>query len=163
MLVRVFFQRHDRHGLAWRRLALGSDCDAQCVDCPLAADRRCRVAHFQTFVRPREALQRHADLHFPALLGAMRYWRQFRFRLSDRHHHLTQYVTVAPRDIAVDERERIDCPSRVRLDLGLLGAVNPMATFVHLQNDGANSADVFLKGAQSDRQGRNGREVCDSK
>ena len=155
----VFLQTHDRHGLGLILLDLLGNRNSKLLNSTLAADGRHCVARFHVLVRTGNALQRHADLRFPTTLGVGRCCFHLWQRLGYRHHFLTQHFTLAPRDVAVNERERIDRPSCIILDFSLVSTEHPVTGLVHLDDDRTRWADFGFERAQCGGKGRNGRQV----
>ena len=80
--------------------------------------------------------------------------------MRDRHHFLAKRLAVAPGNIAVNKRERIDSPKAIFLNFRLVGAKHPMAGLVHFQDDRAAGRRDCRKPAQRLRERLGGRQVC---
>ena len=154
MGIVVFLQTHDGHGLALVFLDLLGQGHSQSLDSLLTAYGCSGVASFQTFVFATDALKRQSDLGFPALLGTWGRVFDLRQRLAYAGHLLCQHLTVTPRNVAVDKRERVNGPSRVVFHFSLICAKHPVAGLVHLENGNTCWAYVGLNRTQSSREGR---------
>ena len=156
----ILLKMHDRHGLALVFFDLLGNRYGQRLHGLLTANGRHCVARFHALVFARQTLQRHTDLRFPTTLGVR--WRSFHLwqRLRHRYHLFAQHFTVTPGDEAVDERERIDRPSRIFFDVGLIGTKHPVTGLVHLDDDRTCWACCCLERTQRGSQGSYCWKVC---
>ena len=145
MGVVVLLQTHDGHRLGLVFLDLLGQCHGQGLNAALAAHAGGRKACFHTLVFTADALDRHADLCLPTLLGLRRGLIQLRQRVANAGHLLAKHLAVTPGDKAVDKAKRVDGPSRVILDFGLVCTKDPMAGLVHLDDDDTGWPNIGLK------------------
>ena len=106
----ILLQGHHSHRLGLVFLDLLGQRSGDGLDCAFAAHRGGCKTRFHACVVAGQALEAHADLLLPALLGAGRCIVNFWQRLADRNHLLAENLAVAPGDKAVDEREGVDGP-----------------------------------------------------
>ena len=149
MGVVILFEFHNCHWLRLVFFDLLCQRYSQGLHRTLTAHRRGGIPRFHALVFTADALEAHAHLCLPAFFGTGGRFIKLGQRLGHRRHLLGQHFTIAPGDEAVDKAERVDGPGGVVFHFGLIGTEDPMASFIHFQDNCTGWAHVCLDRAQS--------------